>query len=225
VPRDLRLRSLSNWLYERPIPRRLLMSLATLLIVGSALPAIALNVADPTQIGPADVQVGLSVACTSTASGNLTAVDVTGSFVFKRTDVWPNGMLSALQGGGPTDEIALAVVGSRPGGVPMITPMLTRAGTALDATDGSPLALGSPSNGEAQDGWSILAITDSARLRAGHRYEVTWNYSVAPGLRDTDLTPVVFGHNHLDRFYLQATAGCGQTGIGRQVPRLLVIGP
>jgi hypothetical protein len=222
VPRDLSLRSLSNWMYERPIPRRLLVGLATLLIVGSALPVVALNVADPTQIGPADVQVGLSVACTSTASGNLTAVDVTGSFVFKRTDVWPNGMLSALQGGGPTDEIAWAVEGSRPNGVPMITPMLTRAGTALDATDGSPLALGSPEN---RDGRAVLTIPDSARLQAGHRYEVTWNYSVGPGLRDTDLTPVVFGYNHLDRFYLQATAGCGQTGIGRQVPRLLVIGP
>jgi hypothetical protein len=220
--RDPHLRSLSGWMYERPIPRRLLVGLSAMLIVGSALPAVALNVADPTQIGPADMQVGLTVACTRSASGDVSAVDVTASFLFNRTDVWPNGLVDALQGSGPTDEIAWVVQGSRPNGVPMITPMLTRAGTARDTTDGTPLALGSPEN---RDGRALLTIPDSARLRAGHRYEVTWLYSVAPGLRDSDVTPVTFGYDHLERFYLQATAGCGQTATGHIVPRLLVTGP
>jgi hypothetical protein len=101
----------------------------------------------------------------------------------------------------------------------MITPTLTRAATGRDTTDGSGLALGSGG----QDGRSLLTIPDSERLQTGHRYEVTWNYAVAPGLRD--LTPVTFGYDHLERFYLQATAGCGQTGTGRTVPRLYVTGP
>lgn len=220
--RDLRLRSLSSWMYERPIPRRLLVGLGTMLVVGSAMPVVALNVADPTQIGPADMQVGLTVTCDRSASGYVSAVDVTASFLFQRTDVWPNGLVGAFQGSGPTDEIAWVVEGSRPNGVPMITPMLTRAGTARDTTDGTPLALGSPEN---RDGRAFLTIPDSARLRAGHRYEVTWLYSVAPGLRDSDITPVTFGYDHLERFYLQATAGCGQTATGHTVPRLLVTGP
>jgi hypothetical protein len=220
--RDLHLRSLSGWMYERPIPRRLLVGLGAMLVVGSAMPAVALNLADPTQIGAADMQVGLTVTCARSGSGYVSAVDVTASFLFKRTDVWPNGLVDALQRSGPTDEIAWVVEGSRPNGAPMITPMLTRAGTARDTTDGTPLALGSPEN---RDNRALLTIPDSARLRAGHRYEATWLYSVAPGLRDSDVTPVTFGYDHLERFYLQATAGCGQTATGHTVSQLYVTGP
>jgi hypothetical protein len=219
VPRYLRLRSLSNWMYERPIPRRLLVGLGALLVVGSALPMVALNVADPTQIGPADVQVQLSVACTRSDSGDVSAADITASFLFKRTDLWPNGLARELSGGGPTDEIALAVEGARPNGLPMITPMATRTATGRDATDGSPLTFGSTG----QDGRDIMTLPDSARFNAGHLYEVTWNYSVAPGL--ADISPVVFGYDHLERFYLQAKAGCGETSTGQPVSQLYVIGP
>jgi hypothetical protein len=183
------------------------------------MPVVALNIADPTQIGPADMQVGLTVACTRSASGDVSGVDVNASFVFSRTDVWPNGLVYALQGGGPTDEIALAVEGARPNGIPMITPQLTRATTGRDTTDGSPLAFESTG----QDGRSVTALPDSASFKAGHRYEVTSNYSVAPGL--ADITPVVFGYDHLERFFIQATAGCGQTATGHTVPQLLVTGP
>jgi hypothetical protein len=168
------------------------------------------------------MQVGLTVACTRSASGDVSGVDVTASFLFKRTDVWPTGLVDALRGGGPADEIALAVEGARPNGIPMITPQLTRATTGRDATDGTPLALGSPDN---RDGRALLTIPDSARLRAGHRYEVTWLYSVAPGLRDSDVTPITFGYDHLERFFIQATAGCGQTAAGHPVSQLYVIGP
>jgi hypothetical protein len=219
VPRDWRLRSLSAWMYDRPIPRRLLVGLSGMLIVGSALPLVALNVADPTQIGPADVQVQLSVACTRSDSGDVSAADITASFLFKRTDLWPNGLARELSGGGPTDEIALAVEGARPNGLPMITPMATRTATGRDATDGSPLTFGSTG----QDGRDIMTLPDSARFNAGHLYEVTWNYSVAPGL--ADISPVVFGYDHLERFYLQAKAGCGETSTGQPVSQLYVIGP
>jgi hypothetical protein len=219
IARKLDPRSLAGWMYRRPVPRRLLLGLAVMLVAGSAMQAVALGVSDPTQIGAADMDVRVSVACDRNDSGELTSVVVTGSFMFKRTDVWPNGLLSALQGGGPTDEVALAVVGSRPDGMPMVTPMLTQAATKGDATDGSALVFGPVG----PDGRSTLAIADIARLQAGHRYEITWNYSVAPGLRD--VAPVVFGYDHLERFFLQATATCGQTGIGRVVPRLYVVGP
>ncbi len=149
----------------------------------------------------------------------MSAVEVTASFAFKRTDVWPNGMVSEFQGGGLADQIALAVEGARPNGIPTITPQLTQAATGRDTTDGSPLAFGSTG----QDGRSVTALPDSARFKAGHRYEVTWNYAVAPGLRD--ITPAVFGYDHLGRFYLQATAGCDQTATGHTVSRLYVIGP
>ena len=217
--RDLRLRSLSAWMYERPVPRRLLVGIGAMMIVGSAMPAVALSLHDPTQIGPADMQVGLTVACTRSASGDVSGVDVTASFLFKRTDVWPTGLVDALQGGGPADEIALAVEGARPNGIPMITPQLTRAATGRDTTDGAPLAFGSTG----QDGRSVTALPDSASFEAGHRYEVTSNYSVAPGL--AAITPITFGYDHLERFYLQATAGCGQTAVGHTVSQLYVIGP
>ena len=217
--RDLRLRSLSAWMYERPVPRRLLVGIGAMMIVGSAMPAVALSLHDPTQIGPADMQVGLTVACTRSASGDVSGVDVTASFLFKRTDVWPTGLVDALQGSGPTDEIALAVEGARPNGIPMITPQLTRATTGRDTTDGSPLAFGSTG----QDGRSVTALPDSASFEVGHRYEVQSNYSVAPGL--ADITPITFGYDHLERFYLQATAGCGQTAVGHTVWQLYVIGP
>ena len=217
VPRDWRLRSLSAWMYERPVPRRLLVGLSSMLIVGSALPFVALNVADPTQIGAADMQVGLTVACTRSASGDVSAVDVTASFMFHRTDMWPNGLTNP--GGSPTDEIALAVEGARPNGIPMITPQLTQAPTGRDATDGSPLAFGSTG----QDGRSVTALPDSASFKAGHRYEVVWHYSVAPGL--SDITPVTFSYDHLQRFYLQATASCGETAAGQPVSKLYVVGP
>jgi uncharacterized membrane protein YhaH (DUF805 family) len=219
VPRDWRLRSLSAWMYDRPIPRGLLVGLSGMLIVGSALTFVALNVADPTQIGPADMQVQLSVACTQSASGDVSAVDVTASFLFKRADLLPNGLSRAVSGGGPTDQIALAVEGARPNGIPMITPQLTQAATGRDITDGSPLTFGSTG----QDGRSVMALPDSASFKAGHRYEVTWNYAVAPGLRD--ITPVVFGYDHLERFYLQAKASCGETGTAQRVSQLYVIGP
>ena len=217
--RDLRLRALSAWMYDRPVPRRLLVGLSGMLIVGSASPLVALNVADPTQIGAADMQVGLTVACTRSASGDVSAVDVTASFLVHRIDMWPNGLVDARQGSGQTDEIALAVEGARPNGVPMITPQLTQAPTGRDATDGSSLAFGSTG----QDGRSVTALPDSASFKAGHRYEVVWHYSVAPGL--SDITPVTFSYDHLQRFYLQATARCGQTGVGQPVSRLYVVGP
>jgi hypothetical protein len=208
-------------MYDRPIPRRLLAGLSGMLIVGSALPFVALNVADPTQIGPADMQVQLSVACTTSSSGDVSAIDVTASFLFKRTDLWPNGLMRALSGGGTTDQIALAVEGARPNGIPMITPQLTQATTGRDATDGSPLAF-APTGG---DGMAVTALPDSASFKAGHHYEVTSNYSVAPGLRPGDVTPITFGYDHLERFYLQATAGCGQTSTAQRVSKLYVIGP
>lgn len=219
--RDLRLRALSSWMYERSVPHRLLVGLSAMLIVGSALPVVALNLADPTQIGPADMQVGLTVVCTRSVSGDVSAVDVTASFLFKRTDVWPNGLVDAREGGGPTDEIALAVVGSQPNGIPMITPQLIEAPTGHDASTGSPLTFGS---GE-RDGRSVTALPDSASFKAGHRYEVTSNYSVAPGLRPGDVTPITFGYDHLERFFLQAKAGCGQTATGQPVSKLDVVGP
>ena len=219
VPRDWRLRSLSAWMYDRPIPRRLLVGLSGMLIVGSALPLVALNVADPTQIGPADMQVQLSVTCTQSASGDVRTVDITASFLFHRTDMWPNGL--ARPGGGQTDEIALAVEGARPNGIPMITPQLIQATTGRDATDGSPLAF-APIGG---DGMAVAALPDSASFKAGHRYEVTSNYSVAPGLRAGDITPIAFGYDHLERFFLQAKAGCGQTSVGQPVSHLPVVGP
>jgi hypothetical protein len=217
VPRDWRLRSLSAWMYDRPIPRRLLVGLSGMLIVGSALPLVALNVADPTQIGPADMQVQLSVTCTQSASGDVRTVDITASFLFHRTDMWPNGL--ARPGGGATDHIALAVEGARPNGISMIAPQLTQAATGRDTTDGSPLTFGSTG----QDGRSVMALPDSASFKAGHQYEVVWRYAVAPGLRD--ITPVVFGYDHLERFYLQAKASCGETSTARQVSQLYVIGP
>lgn len=217
--RDLRLRALSNWMYERPVPRRLLVGLAAVLIVASALPVVALNIADPTQIGPADLGVGLSVACARNDAGDLRTVAVTASFVFHRTDVWPNGLMRALGGGGPADSVALAVEGSQPAGTPMVALSLTQGPTGSDTTAASPLAVDSAG----QDGRALWSIPESARLQAGHRYEVTWSYAVSSGLRD--LTPVTFGYDHLERFYLQATAGCGQTGSGQTVPRLTVTGP
>jgi len=221
VPRDWRLRSLSAWMYERPIPRRLLVGLSGMLIVGSALPFVALNVADPTQIGAADMQVGLTVACTRSASGDVSAVDITASFMFHRTDMWPNGL--ANPGGSPTDEIALAVEASRPASGPMAALGMTRVPSGRDATDSSPLAVDSAGG---PDGRALWAIPDSARLKAGHRYEVTWNYAVdAPGLGLRDLSGATFGYDHLGRFYLQATASCGQTSVGRPVSKLYVVGP
>jgi hypothetical protein len=215
--RDLRLRSLSSWLNERPIPRRLLAVLCAMLILGSAAPVVALNLPDPTQIGPDDMQVGLSVVCTRHDSGELSAVDVTASFVFTRTDVWPNGLVGALGGGGPTDYVALAVQGSRPNGIPMVTPMLTQTPTFRDATDGTHMAFGARSP---DDGRLMTPMPESG-FKAGHRYEIVWNYAVAPGI--TDLIPVTFGYDHLERFYLQATAGCGQAAIGQTVGQLIYV--
>jgi hypothetical protein len=219
VPRDWRLRSLSAWMYDRPVPRRLLVGLSGMLIVGSALPLLALNVVDPTQIGPADMQVQLAVACTTSSSGDVSAIDVTASFLFKRTDLFPNGLMRA--GGGTTDQIALAVEGARPNGIPMITPQLTQAATGRDTTDGSPLAFGSTGH----DGRAVTALPDSASFMAGHRYEVVSKYSVAPGLRPGDVTPITFGYDHLERFYLQAKASCGETSTAQRVSQLYVVGP
>ena len=52
---------------------------------------------------------------------------------------------------------------------------------------------------------------------------MTWNYSVAPGLRD--ITPAVFGYDHLERFYLQSKASCGETSTAQPVSQLYVVGP
>jgi hypothetical protein len=101
----------------------------------------------------------------------------------------------------------------------MIAPQLTQAATGRDTTDGSPLTFGSTG----QDGRSVMALPDSASFKAGHQYEVVWRYSVSPGLRD--ITPVTFGYDHLQRFYLQATAGCGETSTAQPVSQLYVVGP
>ncbi len=221
--RDLRLRALSSWMNERPVPRRLLVGLAAMLILGPALPLAALGVADPTQIGPADLHVSLLVACARNDSGDVASVDVTASFVFDRTDMWPNGLEPDLTGRGPTDEIALTIEGAQPAGVPMAALRMTRVPSGRDATNGSPLTIddaGEP------DGGALWDLPGSMRFQAGHSYEVTWNYAVdtpASGLRD--LSRVIFGYDHLERFYLQATAGCGQAAIGQTVPRLYVAGP
>jgi hypothetical protein len=75
---------------SRPLGKLLGPLVVLTVAAGLSLPFAAPMLPDPTQVGPGDLDLSLSVACTRDSSGYVTALDLTTEFGWDRLDLLPS---------------------------------------------------------------------------------------------------------------------------------------
>ena len=218
---------------------------------GLCLPFAAPTLPDPTQVGPGDLNLGLSVACTRDAGGYVTALGLTTEFRWDRLDLLPSGVKGGLK----------TLVGTNTDGDGLLYGVLAGAGANVDEYSGKWLdppasdffsatwPTGNAGDQELRDNGSIvgpspwgqeplLAETveriyyadiepiSAIMLQAGHQYAFRQRVvSSSSTEAAADRDPLVFiRYQHLDRFVVEAVATCERPGIGIPitVPRVEV---
>jgi hypothetical protein len=200
---------------------------------------------DPTQVGPGDLDLSLSVACTRDSSGYVTALDLTTEFGWDRLDLLPSGIKGGLKtlAGRSADGDGL-VYGVLPGdGHHQDEYNGKWLDTPTSDSSGATWAVGNDGQQELRDNgavvvswqWSgpepqLAETTDrmyysdvdtisTSILQAGHRYALRQRVlptSITGASADRD--PLVFiRYQHLDRFVVEAVATCERPGVGVSV--------
>ncbi len=227
---------------SRPLGKLLGPLVALTVAAGLSLPFAAPILPDPTQVGSADLDLRLSVACTRDASGYVTALELTTEFRWDRLDLLPSGIKGGLK----------TLAGRSADGDGLLYGVLPGAGPHLDEYNGkwldpptsdfsSATWLGGNAsqqelrdNGAAVGPWQWsgpepwLAETtargyyadvetiSASMLQADHHYALRQRVlpsSIAGASADRD--PLVFvRYQHLDRFVVEAVATCERPGIG-----------
>ena len=226
---------------SRPLGKVLGPLVVLTIAAGLSLPFAAPILPDPTQVGPGDLDLRLSVACTRDAGGYVTALDLTTQFRWDRLDLLPSGVKGGLKTlvGRSTDGDGL-VLGVLPGAGPHLyeynSEWLDPPSDFSSATwpGGNATLEELRDNGAVVSSWQWggpepqLAETtgriyyadvetiSASLLQAGHQYALRQHVlpsSIAGASADRD--PLVFiRYQHLDRFVGEAVASCGQPGIG-----------
>ena len=228
---------------SRPLGKLLGPLVVLMVAAGLSLPFAAPILPDPTQVGPGDLNLRLSLICTRDTSGYVTALDLTTEFRWNRLDLLPSG----IKGGLKTLE------GRSADGDGLLYGVLPGAGSHLDEYNGKwldPPASDFSSatwpgvnasqqdlrdNGAVVDSWQwwsgpepqLAETTDriyyadvetisASMLQAGHQYALRQRVlpsSIAGAAADRD--PLIFiRYQHLDRFVVEAVATCERPGIG-----------
>jgi hypothetical protein len=236
---------------SRPLGKLLGPLVVLTVAAGMSLPFAAPILPDPTQVGPGDLGLRLSAACTRDASGYVTALDLTTEFRWDRLDLLPSGIKGGLE----------TLAGRDTGGDGLLYGVLPGAGPNLAEYEGKWLdpptsdfssatwPIGNASQQELRDNGSVagpspwgqeplLAETtdrwlyadvetiSASMLQAGHQFAFRQRVlpsSIAGTPADRD--PLIFiRYQHLDRFVVEAVATCERPGIGVPVaiPRVEV---
>jgi hypothetical protein len=226
---------------SRPLGKLMGPLVVLAVVAGLSLPFAAPILPDPTQIGPGNLDLRLSVACTRDAGGYVTALDLTTEFRWDRLDLLPSGVKGGLKTlvGRNTDGDGL-VLGVLPGAGPKLHEYTSKwldppanfssatwpGGNATleelrdnDAVVGS-WQWGGPEPQLAETTgrfyYADVETISASMLQTGHQYALRQRVlpsSIAGASADRD--PLVFiRYQHLDRFVVEAVATCGQPGIG-----------
>lgn len=230
---------------SRPLGKLLGPLVVLTVAAGLSLPFAAPMLPDPTQVGPGDLDLSLSVACTRDSSGYVTALDLTTEFGWDRLDLLPSGIKGGLKtlAGRSADGDGL-VYGVLPGdGHHQDEYNGKWLDTPTSDSSGATWAVGNDGQQELRDNgavvvswqWSgpepqLAETTDrmyysdvdtisTSILQAGHRYALRQRVlptSITGASADRD--PLVFiRYQHLDRFVVEAVATCERPGVGVSV--------
>jgi hypothetical protein len=240
---------LEAWVaHSRPIRRRLGIPLAAMLVGGFLMPPLALALPDPTQVGPADLSIGVTATCGTDSQGDTT-VTVEARIRWDRLDQWPSGLLNlksadpytSTPGQEAYDGLVATVMASPDQDVS------SYVGTTVDVdqipqpylSEGEPTVVG-PDSSTVQDwirgstywtgggGWIAGYTFPQTGLSPGKFYTVRWVFSPSPWNGNQPLTSAsqhpamaVVSYSHLDRFLVQGVATCSTPGVGVQVAPLV----
>jgi len=227
---------------SRPLGKLLGPLVVLTVAAGLSLPFAAPMLPDPTQVGPGDLDLSLSVACTRDSDGYVTALDLTTEFGWDRLDLLPSGIKGGLKtlAGRSADGDGL-VYGVLPGdGHHQDEYNGKWLDTPTSDSSGATWAVGNDGQQELRDNgavvvswqWSgpepqLAETTDrmyysdvdtisTSILQAGHRYALRQRVlptSITGASADRD--PLVFiRYQHLDRFVVEAVATCERPGVG-----------
>jgi hypothetical protein len=227
---------------SRPLGKLLGPLVVLTVAAGLSLPFAAPMLPDPTQVGPGDLDLSLSVACTRDSSGYVTALDLTTEFGWDRLDLLPSGIKGGLKtlAGRSADGDGL-VYGVLPGdGHHQDEYNGKWLDTPTSDSSGATWAVGNDGQQELRDNgavvvswqWSgpepqLAETTDrmyyadvdtisTSILQAGHQYALRQRVlptSIMGASADRD--PLVFiRYQHLDRFVVEAVATCERPGVG-----------
>ena len=226
---------------SRPLGKLLGPLVALTVAAGLILPFAAPILPDPTQVGPRDLDLRLSVACTRDAGGYVTALDVTTEFRWDRLDLLPSGIKGGLK----------TLAGRDTGGDGLVYGVLPGVGSHLDEFNGKWLdppsdysiamwPWGNATLEELRDngavvgswqwggpepqlaettgriGYADIETISASMLQAGH--QLAFRQRVLPSSMagaSADRDPLIFiRYQHLDRFVVEAVGTCERPGIG-----------
>jgi hypothetical protein len=217
---------------SRPIGRRLEMALAAALLgpvlLGVAFPGLA----DPTQAGPADVDMRLSMVCGQRdlqlpAGGPLVRnrqyADLRADFFWRRSDVLPLGLAQVLGStAGAGDTAGFRIIEPPPidfeNGGAMPRWMLDTPAPTVTVADTGEVAgwFGATSPSVALIPGTMGSFTvgvEPDRIRSGQTIHIGW--SLGPTQDGGQPWPSAeVAYAHLDRFVLLGQVGCGQQTTG-----------
>ncbi|MEA2549643.1 MAG: hypothetical protein QOE42_2241 [Chloroflexota bacterium] len=214
---------------SRPIGRVLGVVVGAALLaptlVSAALPAIH----DPTQAGPGDVAMTISMACRigpelpsgdAVADARPTAI-LTAELAWSRADVLPRGLAGLLGRDDANDTAGFRVIDPAPipidggGGFPTWLLELENP-TVIDVQSGETVGwFGSSSPSVERIPDTIGSFTvgiDNNRIRAGRTIRIVW--ALVPTQDGPTAWPrAEVAYAHLDRFVLIGRVGCGEHAV------------
>jgi hypothetical protein len=227
---------------SRPLGKLLSPLVALTIAAGLSLPFAAPILPDPSQVGPGNLDLQLTAACTRDTSGYVTAIDLTTGFRWDRLDLLPNGIKGGLK----------TLIGRSTDGDGLLYGVLPGAGSHVDEYSGKWLDPppsdfsrvtwpgGNATRQELQDNGAVVdswqwsgpepqlsqtmhrfdyadvETISTSLLQAGHQYYLRQRLVPASFSGSSgDRDPLVFvRYQHLDRFAVEARATCERPGTG-----------
>jgi hypothetical protein len=178
---------------------------------------------DPTQATAADLGLRISMTCgrmpLSPSSGAIQGqeVSLTADMTWRRTDLWPEGLIHALAPTPDGDSAGFLPEGDGTRWLPSDQPTVVDLATGQTA---GWFGSTSPSIGllPVTSGGMTIGIDQSA-IQPGQSIRATWHLFPSIDAGTTAAWPLFeVAYAHLDRFLVIGTVGCGQTTLGHQAP-------
>lgn len=212
-----------------PIGRKMGVVLLLSLLIPATVPPVLAALPDPTQAGPDDLGMSLSMRCDRgdvvvAGIGNvpdIQRVTLVAGMSWQRSDLLPGGVVGLLNSSDFGDSAGFRLLDDAPD-LPLPTWLLANGDVSVvDAATGE------------QAGWFGSTVPSVALLpetigsftigiapeaiRAGHTIRATW--LLTPVSDAGAAWPrIEVAYAHLDSFLLEGTVSCGETATAHQVP-------
>jgi len=212
-----------------PIGRKMGVVLLLSLLVPATVPPVLAALPDPTQAGPDDLRMSVSMVCDrgdvafdgiGTASG-IQRVTLVAEMSWQRSDLLPGGVAGLFHASDYGDSAGFRLLDEAPD-LPLPTWLLANGDVPVVdlATGESAGWFGSTAPSVAllpeTIGSFTIGIAPEA-IRAGHAIRATW--LLTPVSDAGAAWPrIEVAYAHLDRFLLEGTVSCGETTTAHQVP-------